>query len=171
MKSITSVLLFGALVASSAFADVEALYWQITSDKNPNISFTDAVLVGINDADNSLKHFYADSEGGVYQQALSGGKTTDVIASIIDPSYAAGWSFYVELWNNDNGTWTLAGTANADEPASYDTLKGSHQIRSTMSMDTALFTPTAVIPEPTSGMLLLMGSALLALRRRRTVAA
>ena len=169
MKSITSIFLFGALIASSAFADVEALYWQITSSENPNnISFTDAVLVGIN---GNEKHVYADSEGSIYQKALPGGTTTDVIASIIDPEYAAGWSFYVELWNNDNGTWTLAGTANADAPASYDTLKGSHQIRSTMSMDTALFTPTAVIPEPTSGLLLLMGGAFLALRRRRTVAA
>jgi len=36
-----------------------------------------------------------------------------------------------------------------------------------MSTSTALFTPTAAIPEPTSGLLVLLGGALLALRRRR----
>lgn len=167
MKAIKIFLLSCGLAAIPAFGDVEALYWQITSANNEgNIPFSYAVLVGVNDTNPSQTHQYADANGNVYQKALAGGTTTDVIASIIDSEHSTGWSFYVELWNYANDTWTMTGTAGAPG-TNYKTLKDNSMIRTSMSTSTALFTPTAVIPEPTSGLLVLVGGALLALRRRR----
>ena len=167
MKAIKYIMIFCALAAIPAFGDVEALYWQITSENNPDVYFTHAVLVGVNDSNPGQKSAYADSAGSIYQAALAGNKTTEVIASVLDSSVDySGWKFYVELWNYSNDNWVLAGTAGAPG-TSYSTLKNDSMIRSSMSMSTALFTPTAVIPEPTSGLLVLVGGALLALRRRR----
>ena len=164
MKSFKAILAFCALVAIPAVGDVEALYWQVDSSHNTeNIQFTYAALVG---TDGNTSQYMADESGIQFHNSTGDGTTTDVIASIVDSSYS-GWQFYIELWNYENGNWTLAGTAGGPPGSSYETLKSSNVIRSSMSMETALFTPIAAIPEPTSGMLLLMGGALLALRRRR----
>lgn len=168
MKSFKSILAFCALAAIPAIGDVEALYWQVDSSSNPeNIAFTYAALVGI-DGDN--RTYIADESGVQFHNSTGDGTTTDVIASIMDPSYST-WSFYIELWNYDNGNWTLVGNAGGPPGETYTKLKDDGVIRSSMSMDTKLFTPTAAVPEPTSGLLVLLGGALLALRRRRSAAA
>lgn len=171
MKSLKSILAFCALAAIPAFGDVEALYWQVTTGEggnNPeNISFTYAALVG---TDGSTSKYIADENGIQFHNATGDGTTTDVIASIMD-STCTGLNFYIELWNYDNGNWSLAGTAGGPPGESYAKLKEDGVIRSSMSLDnTTLFTPAVSIPEPTSGLLLLMGGALLALRRRRNAA-
>lgn len=176
MKSLKTILTLCALAAIPAFGDVEALYWQVTSGSggnNPeNISFSYATLVGVKDGAADSPYYYADAAGGTFQQSAADGKSTEVIASVIDADHATGWSFYIELWNYDNGDWTMVGRAGDPSSAasSYASLKDAGVIRSSMSMSNALFTPTAAIPEPTSGLLLLVGGALLALRRRRNAA-
>ena len=169
MKSLKSILAFCALAAIPAIGDVEALYWQVDSSSNPeNIAFTYAALVGI-DGDNH-RTYIADESGVQFHNSTGDGTTTDVIASIMDPSYST-WSFYIELWNYDSGNWTLVGNAGGPPGETYTKLKDDGVIRSSMSMDTKLFTPTAAVPEPTSGLLIVLGGALLALRRRRSAAA
>ena len=169
MKSFKAILTFCALAAIPAFGDVEALYWQVDSANNPeNIPFTYAALVGIDGSDN--RTYIADESGIQFHNSTGNGTTTDVIASIMDPSYSS-WSFYIELWNYDNGNWTLVGNAGGPPGESYTKLKEDGVIRGSMSMDTTLFTPTAAVPEPTSGLLIVLGGALLALRRRRSAAA
>ena len=165
MKSLKSILAFCALAAIPALGDVEALYWQVNNDNNnEGVPFTYAALVGVDNQNGT--HYLADDSGIQFHNSTGDGTTTDVIASIMDPSYS-GWTFYVELWNYENGNWALAGTAGGPPGDSYTKLKNDGVIRSSMSMDTALFTPTVSVPEPTSGLLLLMGGAFLALRRRR----
>ena len=75
------------------------------------------------------------------------------------------YSFYVELYN------TAGGSVHKTQTVSYDSLLSSGYIATG-----GVLTPTvlasggfngASVPEPTSGVLLLVGGALLALRRRR----
>ena len=160
-----------AMVALPSLADVEALYWQVTSGDGGNntapIEFAAAAMV----ADNgSTKVYLNDINGNAWQAANSDKVTTESIASIWSDTYATGYTFYIELMNNDNGNWYTAGTIDSGSGNwSYDDIK-SH-IYSSSSMSMSLATPitsgTAHIPEPTSGLLMLVGGALLALRRRR----
>ena len=165
MKSFKAILTFCALAAIPAIGDVEALYWQVDSTSNPeNIPFTYAALVGIDGSDN--RTYISDESGIQFHNSTGDGTTTDVITSILDSNYA---NFYIELWNYENGNWTLAGMSGG---RSYEDLKTAGSIRSSMSMDPiTLFSPAVAVPEPSSGLLLLMGGALLALRRRRSAAA
>ena len=158
-----------AMAALPSLADVEALYWQVTSDMNPApIEFAAAAMVA--DDGNGNKVYLNDSNGNAWQAANSDKVTTESIASTWSDTYATGYTFYIELMNNDNGNWYTAGTIDSGSGNwSYDDIK-SH-IYSSSSMSISLATPltsgTAHIPEPTSGLLMLVGGALLALRRRR----
>ena len=158
-----------AMAALPSLADVEALYWQVTSDMNPDpaVEFAAAAMV----ADNgTTKVYLKDSNDNVWQAANSDKVTTESIASIWSDTYATGYTFYIELMNNDNGSWYTAGPIDSGNGNwSYDDIK-SHIFSSSslsMSLATPLTSGTAHIPEPTSGLLMLVGGALLALRRRR----
>lgn len=158
-----------AMAALPSLADVEALYWQVTSDMNTApIEFAAAAMVA--DDGNGNKVYLNDSNGNAWQAANSDKVTTESVASIWSDTYANGYTFYIELMNNDNGNWYTAGTIDSGSGNwSYNEIK-SH-IYSSSSMSMSLATPitagTAHIPEPTSGLLMLVGGALLALRRRR----
>ncbi len=157
-----------ALAALPSFADVQALYWQVTSDMNPQpIEFAAAAMVA--DDGNGTKVYLADAGGGKWQAANSD-YTTEVIASMLGRDYSSGWSFYIELQNKDaGGNWYEAGKID-NGGSNYSWADVSSHVYSSSSMSMSLATPltsgTAHIPEPTSGMLLLLGGALLALRRR-----
>ncbi|MGN0853119.1 MAG: PEP-CTERM sorting domain-containing protein [Kiritimatiellia bacterium] len=91
---------------------------------------------------------------------------TEVWTDIGTPG--AGASFVVELGNWQDGSWTSLASATAD----YASLK-DHIYTAPLSTPgytpwiVTGFTATAAVPEPTSGLLALMGAALLALRRKR----
>lgn len=98
---------------------------------------------------------------------------TSGIKSPVD-NYSAGspeYSFIVEIgnvvWNGDDGSWT---TIAKSEAASYAML--GDYIAKTLSVDIphgGVWSPTAftAVPEPSSGLLTLLGMALVALRRKR----
>ena len=99
---------------------------------------------------------------------VSGGYAGPIWANVTgyaDPS----WSFMIELGNFDdsgeNEIWTPMAYS---ERATYDQLRDFIQEGEVLRPP---FTPwqggSYVVPEPTSGLLVLLGGALLALRRRR----
>lgn len=86
----------------------------------------------------------------------------------------ASYSFVLELGNWSNGAWVQ--TSMESTAVSYNDLKLDQHIaewRDTTPVYSQPWAPTSysVVPEPTGGVLMLLGTALLALRRRRPVAA
>ncbi len=82
------------------------------------------------------------------------------------------FSFIIELgnvaWDNDGGTWTTIATSGAAE--SYQSLANYiHQTFDLSPGQSAVWTPTqfVAVPEPSGGILVVLGTAFLALRRRR----
>ena len=160
-----------AMAVLPSLADVEALYWQVTSDMNPTpIQFQAAAMVAEDGSGN--KTYLNDSNGNAWQSANSDKTTTETIASIWSDTYASGYTFYIELMNKDDGgNWYTAGSVNKSNGSNWSYADISANIFSSSSMAMNLATPltsgTAHVPEPTSGLLMLVGGALLALRRRR----
>ena len=80
------------------------------------------------------------------------------------PEYA----FVIELGNLDGSAWS---TLAVSETVTYADLAANSHIDNVSGYNPNPITPweaqSYVVPEPTSGMLVLVGAALLALRRRR----
>lgn len=80
------------------------------------------------------------------------------------------YSFVLELGNWAGGQWTQ--TTMESERVSYDTLAANRHITKWENTAPSYGTPWAptsftVVPEPTSGLMMILGGALLALRRKR----
>ena len=156
--------------AVTAHAEVEALYWQVTPESNPNgVQFQSAALHYDDGAGNSGYLPNGSSSGSEWAKASSGGTSTELQAAIlgeVGPD-RSGWSFYIELQNYDadTGNWYTAGSS-----STFTYAQAASALRTSSSLDVGAPTamvPTVSIPEPTSGMLVLVGGVLLAWRRRR----
>ncbi len=152
-----------------------------TTTISPNVdgSYTvrdtdiNAARVRVVGSDNYL-NLVATPDGSV-QPIITGsaGEVPDYFFAAVVPYNSTEYSFMIELGNYDfdNGTWVALATSGT---VSYDTLKnGTHNIAewSVNEQPTptgGAWAPTAyTVPEPTGGMLFVIGGALLALRRRR----
>ena len=90
------------------------------------------------------------------------------------PSNAAELSFAIELGNFDNGAWTTLATSGSLAYSSLESAEGAAGYTYLTSPDALslnglmAWAPQAYpVPEPSSGLLLLVGAGLLALRRGR----
>ena len=85
------------------------------------------------------------------------------------PDDPSSLSFAIELGNYNDGTWTTLATSGSLD---YNSLQNSGYTYMSSAGDLALATltawaPTAYpVPEPSPGLLLLLGASLLALKRR-----
>ena len=172
MKKLKFFALVAALAAGFARADVEALYWQVTSEMNDGtVSFAAAAFAAV-DEQSKVVTYLQDSLGNSWQVANDDGFTTATVASLLSSdTYSSGYSFYIELMNQDaEGNWFTSGVVNNDgRNYSWSDIQSHVYSSSSMSLNLAvpLTSGTAHVPEPTSGLLLAVGGALLALRRRR----
>ena len=168
LKTVSSVAL--ALAASTVSADL--IYWQIQTatgnqhagaNANQPISFAYATI-SAGDSQSYTKLYMYDDDGAQTDSSLHVSLETDststeaIYSGTFDDSVT---SFLVELWDNGNnrvGWQSYSASALANNIWKSDTPAASGGTPLTV---------TGVVPEPTSGLLLLLGMAGLALRRKR----
>ena len=160
-----------AFAASAMVASAGTLYWQVQGEGEGD-TFNPATLYAtdgtttkaIGTASTANGTLFTDSDG-TYSDTMQ----TDLTAAGVDNS---SWSFYVEMAN-----YQVGGTGDASTKTgykwSYDQLVSAGYVATNPfdSVDSVADSSIANLgsstPEPTSGMLLLIGGSLLALRRRR----
>ena len=166
-----------SLATLSARADVEVLWWQV-GVSNDDDSLNDVQVTTFHEGVKSAAELgvtearirVAGTDEYLMMAPVDGSADsampvpTDWYASVVSPYASAEYSFAIEL-----GNWTMIATSDA---VSYTTLKTAGHIAEWDGTDPsapAVWNPTSyVIPEPSGGMLVLVGFALLALRRRRS---
>ena len=182
---------FVATVSCSAAEGGEVLWWMIGSDYQTGISGTTkeggamtAGELGVKDARIRYQDASGNTLGYLPLYALDGDNNVHVFPGneglglpgsyFGDLSDLAGsltaYSFVLELGNYDEGSWVH--TSMESEAASYNDLVANKHIsewRETTPTYGTPWKPTnfTVVPEPNSGLMLLVGGAFLVLRRRR----
>ena len=166
------------LAVPSAWAEDYLLYWQIVDaeDEGQNsLEFSYATLryvasdtaPGDNTATDLLYVYNAQGNTGSQFVMSSSGNPDSTsavfsgpVGAVDDPAKA----FLVELWNADD---TLAGWYKVSYATVSSSIWSTEDITSAGSIAPAMFNSfTAAVPEPSSGLLLIIGAGLLALRRK-----
>ena len=160
-------LLSALAVAAAASLHASTLYWQV-SDQGAGNEFSYARVMATQTPGGDGTAVASAVADGVAAKTDTGTQVSPVVSDLGSNDYS-GYYFYVEMVNYADGSTR---SVNKDYPWSYSQLVSSGYISTGNSVATpSVFASGALdggsVPEPTSGMLLLMGGALLALRRRR----
>lgn len=154
-------LLAFAMIASLA-AQADYLYWMVDTESAKPYSYDAVRLVDETNGAAVDSYTGVTPEGvAAYMQSpgyfVAGGDST---------TYGSAQSFYVELLN---GSSSVAKSASI----SYSDLLARGSIFKSSGLTPATITPASFgsynVPEPTSGLLFLVGGMLLGLRRKRRV--
>ena len=165
MKKLTIAVL-GILGAFALKADDSYLYWTISDNAAAEIGAES--LAGYtakiwSTQDSSYLNLYSvpDSSMSVFAVDAIGAQLAGVAASI---GNSPSGSFFVELWND-------GGLQGRSDTYTYQTLAqyiGTTKFTSNLPKDAfALVGGFKAVPEPSSGLMLLMGLSALALRRKK----
>ncbi len=162
MKNLFKSLVAGALLLAGASASAGTLYWQVTGAE---ADFDEAWLVAEAKEGGALT--YID---GVDSQ--SDKRSTALTQSDISAYEGDGYLFYVEMSNYANNEYTTVATGY--KYGYGDLVSSGYVAANPMDVTSAQAKASQVnlgsgspVPEPSSGLLLLIGGAMLALRRRR----
>ncbi len=157
---------YGAVDGETSYyaARVKVQGGDITEDTFLDLYYYDDELGNYSTYDGVYGIDFSDSGSGYWGAGVPEGMPADIgsYSGTASPEY----TFLIEVGQVVDGSWT---TIASSEPSNYSGL-GDHI--STGVIEVPDFTPwtpttfTAAVPEPSSGLLLLIGSAILALRRR-----
>ena len=158
-----AIILVAAII-SGIVAKAEGyqyLYWQVQPEKVlPNVK------------DYNVAYFYTfqefDNKTAIGVTGVTPGSASPVIQSSDLSSFGSNY-FVWELayWDESAKKATTVGTTDVFTYAQLSEYMASYSGGTDIPKPGELFAPTFVIPEPTSGMLMLIGLAGLALRRKR----
>ncbi len=175
-------LMFALLATMCAsIANAAYLYWQVSAgDVDSSITepwnaarlYEDGRLVTSTQYWNSYNNRLEGDNADAVSAPMGTGYVFD-----IGSDNTAGHSYYVELWQfSDASDWSSSGHAVAQsQSVSGDALPGVYNDTGTLTT-TLLTAPTSMVawhaggyravPEPTSGLMLLLGAAMLGLKRK-----
>lgn len=162
MKKLTVLLV---AFAATITANASYLYWQVETSDYSHITESDQVTaVNVWAVDNNGDKIFVDG-----YRATEGTTVNMSQAQMIDVSnFSNGsYSFYIELMNYSSGAQKLGETV-SDE--TYASMVTNHYIMETplsITMATPWHGGTVAAPEPTSAMMILLGLAGIALKRKR----
>ncbi len=175
MKSSIFALAFvGTLLSASA--DDGYLYWMIDTTEAAGYNY-DSVRIKAMDGDSDvgyLNFYYED--GGAMQQLVNDGKLmaknselaayqsdgVGLYAGVVQPGY----SYIIELWNDNAAVQQSVLSAETAQQYITYVSGGRFTPGASGAWTASNFTP---VPEPNSAVMLLVGCAMLALRRRKNV--
>ena len=169
-KLIVLTAALAACVAAKADEEYQCLYWQVQADKVASgVADYNAAYLYVLDGDNvKLNDGNPISVTGWDTMQTADSRVNSEIVGTADLSaYSTGsYGFLLELANWGDDSSTMVGKS---EVWSFDTLKSyMTTVKGGSNIPTqGVWAPMVNVPEPTSGLLMLLGIAGLALRRKR----
>lgn len=164
------------LMAAQAYS-FEFIYWQLDESYNTP-EFNAAMIWAFNEAGDKFSLTVYDVTGEESELIEPGGGA--VSPHLTNPYYsridvgnfnAEEFSFYVELYmmSSDYSSYEIVGSSTP--PVSYSDLALAGKIYAEMGMEGVtpytFYATSKMVPEPTGGLLVLLGVGALALRRKR----
>ena len=159
MKNLFKSLVASALFLAVSSASAGTLYWQVS---NADSDFDEAYLIAEN-KNNSSEKFELDA-----LQSQGDKRSTILTQTDISAYESDSYLFYVEMVNyaTDPETVTTGYKYGYGDLVSSGYV-AANPLQVTAAQAAASGASLANVPEPSSGLLLLIGGAMLALRRRR----
>lgn len=162
MKKITVLAtLIASLVGFSALAEDSYIYWLVDSSTD-NFTWDYADLFALSASGESTWIAGYDASASPTQ------KFDTRMETVVTPYTGEGWSYYVELVNTASSTTDAIATTRI--PQTYADLAASGAIRAQSdprAISPVTFNSFQAVPEPSTGLMLLVGLALVGLKRKR----
>ena len=167
-----------AMVCAAAFAQAATVNWTVLNVKADGgaaptagwavMAFYTEVGAGSSAIEAAIASKTADTiafESKALTVALGNGRVAAHDATVATLDTSKNYDFYYVVFNNADATAATKYTMVSDPNKAYSGMDGKYSSSANFSSATWSDVPAPVIPEPTTGLLVLLGVAGLALRR------